>query len=185
MNINYFVWPWAGPGRSRVYTKFVLFSCRVTDIRHFQHEGEGPCGGTVNLREHLLTALMVKCKSMSFRGADHSEHWWPDLGGGAALRAGGQQEDLVHVRHLPGAQPAGACVRPRHRHRQEEEEEEEEQEEKQACWRWWEWGGVFRGQHGQEQIEGKLKHFSWSWKRIARQSHLGQIILFIIYISLL
>ena len=81
-----------------------------------------------------MTALRVICNSMSFRGADHPEHRRPDLGGGAALRAGGQQEDLVHVRRLPGAQPAGARLRPRHRHRQEEEEEEEEQEEKhEAC----------------------------------------------------
>ena len=32
MNINYLAWPRAGPGRSRVYSKFVLFSCKVTDI---------------------------------------------------------------------------------------------------------------------------------------------------------
>ena len=32
MNINYLVWPRARPGRSRVYSKFILFSCRVTDI---------------------------------------------------------------------------------------------------------------------------------------------------------
>ena len=32
MNINYLVWPRAGPGRyNRVYSKY-LFSCRVTDI---------------------------------------------------------------------------------------------------------------------------------------------------------
>ena len=31
MNINYLVWPRAGPRRFRVYSKY-LFSCRVTDI---------------------------------------------------------------------------------------------------------------------------------------------------------
>ena len=32
MNINYLVWPRAGPGGYRVYSKIVLFSCQVTDI---------------------------------------------------------------------------------------------------------------------------------------------------------